>query len=249
MIHTTKKSERRGLRSMTAFTLIELLVVIAIIAILAAILFPVFGRARENARRSSCQSNVKQIGLAFAQYSQDYDERFPSTYSGFTATGVWYGSLQPYLKSAQIFTCPSDSQMANGLTGFHVSYIYNFDVGGEDGRDNKSLASVESPSTVIMMTDGSSVMESDGSIKPTSAVQSCMGVCGFAGPNSFRSDIFNAQKAPHPDWGAPIARHLETTNALYADGHVKSQRPSTFWYLNSRYLQTACGSATTATCS
>ncbi len=61
-----------------AFTLIELLVVIAIIAILAAILFTVFARARENARRSSCQSNLKQIGLSIFQYIQDYDENYPS---------------------------------------------------------------------------------------------------------------------------------------------------------------------------
>src|SRR5438093_9620550 len=60
------------------FTLIELLVVIAIIAILAAILFPVFARARENARRSSCQSNLKQLGLGFQMYTQDYDERLPA---------------------------------------------------------------------------------------------------------------------------------------------------------------------------
>jgi prepilin-type N-terminal cleavage/methylation domain-containing protein/prepilin-type processing-associated H-X9-DG protein len=59
------------------FTLIELLVVIAIIGIIAAILFPVFARARENARRSSCMSNLKQIGLGMMQYTQDYDERYP----------------------------------------------------------------------------------------------------------------------------------------------------------------------------
>lgn len=63
--------------STNAFTLIELLVVIAIIAILSAILFPVFGRARENARRSSCQSNLKQIGLGIMQYVQDYDGYYP----------------------------------------------------------------------------------------------------------------------------------------------------------------------------
>ena len=61
------------------FTLIELLVVIAIISILAAILFPAFARARENARRASCQSNLKQIGLGIFQYTQDYDERLPAT--------------------------------------------------------------------------------------------------------------------------------------------------------------------------
>jgi prepilin-type N-terminal cleavage/methylation domain-containing protein/prepilin-type processing-associated H-X9-DG protein len=101
------------------FTLIELLVVIAIIAILAAILFPVFGRARENGRRSVCQSNLKQIGLAFAQYSQDYDEKLPLT--GYDNGGVMFAFdtvLSPYIGSkvsaagnegGSIWACPSDS--------------------------------------------------------------------------------------------------------------------------------------------
>src|SRR5438094_4972769 len=91
------------------FTLIELLVVIAIIAILAAILFPVFARARENARRSSCQSNLKQIGLGMAQYTQDYDETYPiMPYNGGAGPGLG-AYLDSYIKSSQIWRCPSDS--------------------------------------------------------------------------------------------------------------------------------------------
>src|SRR6476646_9537285 len=124
-------------RSKSAFTLIELLVVIAIIAILAAILFPVFARARENARRSTCQSNLKQIGLGVLQYVQDYDERYPQYKmdSGVTGTrSTWFAQTQPYLKSTQIFTCPSDSVttqsggaywMPAGVASYHVSYGYN----------------------------------------------------------------------------------------------------------------------------
>lgn len=94
------------------FTLIELLVVIAIIAILAAILFPVFAKAREKARQSSCLSNVKQIVLASLQYAQDYDERMPQSGAWREPGHVmqyWYDLIGPYAKSTQIFVCPSSS--------------------------------------------------------------------------------------------------------------------------------------------
>src|SRR5688572_4099649 len=126
MFTSTPKKIHREFKS--GFTLIDLLVVIAIIAILAAILFPVFGRARENARRSSCSSNLRQIGLATMQYTQDYDEYYPSNMTVVTQAecdaapgGCWYPAtpqpwgamvfmpqmLHPYHKSTQVFACPS----------------------------------------------------------------------------------------------------------------------------------------------
>ena len=110
------------------FTLIELLVVIAIIALLAAILFPVFSRARENARKTSCLNNQKQVALGFLQYTQDYDEMLPGSTDGGPGDGkvggwIFYqpfggapgafdvsrGSIFPYVKNRQIYICPSDS--------------------------------------------------------------------------------------------------------------------------------------------
>src|SRR5690606_4096788 len=91
-----------------AFTLIELLVVIAIISVLAAILFPVFARVRENARRASCQSNLKQIGLGIMQYTQDYDENLPLGAVNYLGGRIfWSQSIMPYVKSTQLFECPS----------------------------------------------------------------------------------------------------------------------------------------------
>src|SRR3982750_2052617 len=94
------------------FTLLELLVVIAIIPILAAILFPAFARARENARRASCQSNLKQLGLGVMQYVQDYDEKFPLYAADNDKARGWAVLLQPYVRSTQILQCPSESGVA-----------------------------------------------------------------------------------------------------------------------------------------
>jgi len=118
-----------------AFTLIELLVVIAIIAILAAILFPVFARARENARRASCLSNLKQMGLGVMMYTQDYDEKFPrAAMAGATATASnrWYDVINPYIKSKQqVWQCPSAPPIARGGGSDGYTFgSYGYNVGG-----------------------------------------------------------------------------------------------------------------------
>ncbi len=159
-----KTTPRKG------FTLIELLVVIAIIAILAAILFPVFARAREKARQTSCLSNEKQIALGVLMYAQDYDERMPRSRS---AGGInWRQAVHPYIKNENVWICPSrepsfttcHTQYGHGdsvsfLGRLHAgSYGSNgWEAGnsnyadGSNGVFNVKLSRIEAPATTAML--------------------------------------------------------------------------------------------------
>ena len=145
---------KRRTRS-TGFTLIELLVVIAIIAILAAILFPVFQKVRENARRTSCLSNEKQLGLAFTQYTQDNDEKNPNGVNVYAPGGNgWAGEVYPYVKSIKVFQCPDDSTS----TLSNVSYGYNSNntipsYSAANGVDSYIIAQYNSPAKTVLLAE------------------------------------------------------------------------------------------------
>ncbi len=202
------------------FTLIELLVVIAIIAILAAILFPVFARARENARRSSCSSNIKQIGLGFQQYIQDYDEKYPLIAGNSLPAQGWAIQMQPYLKSSQIFQCPSEStaptaaQITAG-TANYSDYWYNSRLAG------RSQAQVDQVSSTVINGDGEN----------GSAAYAFNGegvTLGITNDGTTPTTTTGATNAVPPSATLPGGtnqtfglRHLDGLNYGFADGHVK----------------------------
>ena len=160
MIGKRDKEQSMSHGLVAGFTLIEILVVIAIIGILAAILFPAFARARENARRASCMSNMKQLGLGMLQYAQDYDERYYGATKASTPAllisllpGIgWAGAMYPYVMSAQVYKCPNDTNPGTGMN-VPVSYAMN-----KYGADT-TFAAHQYPSMGILFSEisGSSV--------------------------------------------------------------------------------------------
>ena len=191
------------------FTLIEILVVIAIIVLLAALIFPVFSRARNTARTASCASNLKQIGLAFRLYTEDYRGRYPNFDIAGNADCGWAEQIYPYVKATAIFKCPAfdygefrpgcpASEPTNNdnfpFYNWDGSYDYNFLFKFSEARMRK-------PSETILFCDG------QGKRASYSELEGGLSVNGVPiNPRDF-SDLGD--------------RHNYGSNVAYADGHVK----------------------------
>ncbi|MHB8997613.1 MAG: DUF1559 family PulG-like putative transporter [Armatimonadota bacterium] len=198
--------------SKRGFTLIELLVVIAIIAILAAILFPVFAKAREKARQSSCLSNVKQLSIAMLSYAQDYDEMMPrannivpassttlldGTSANTTVNMLWMYQIVPYIKNAQVFACPSAAVKMPAST-YSQSANYGFN---DTYCGGVSLGVLQVPAETIMLVD-----------------------CTY-----YLADWdINASGGDNHAPPSPI--HNEGSNCNFADGHAKWYKSSALGY-------------------
>lgn len=228
-------SKSGGMRK--GFTLIELLVVIAIIAILAAILFPVFARAREAARATSCRSNLRQIGTAMAMYTQDYDEMLTQCYMYYDSGQnilAWYPDLlNPYVKNANIWVCPSDSvRITNwkrgwlpagtgpGFQNLRFSYAGNDGgagmPGGYYGFTGTSLAQIAKPAERIALYDSTTIEAWDF------ASDSCGGAAHEHNAAGALCPVVTSNGVQSR--GSVAFRHSDAFNVLFLDGHVKTRQ-------------------------
>ena len=213
------------------FTLIELLVVIAIIAILAAILFPVFARARENARRSSCQSNMKQQGLGILQYAQDYDENFPivGDPGGASCTVPWQERIQPYLKSKQIFQCPSNTSTAVVACSDPANRVFNHYIGNGANYNAGSGTGLYYPRPLDSTDYNAAVFTVRANALATVSEPSRSIIVAEYRGTSNRPNIATTTTVD-------MTNHLGTSNLLFVDGHVKAMKPAGTLIFGSGYF-------------
>jgi prepilin-type N-terminal cleavage/methylation domain-containing protein/prepilin-type processing-associated H-X9-DG protein len=220
-----------------AFTLIELLAVIAIISILASILFPVFARARENARRAGCLSNMKQIGLGVMMYVQDYDEKYPPSAYDTAASDVsayWFGFIQPYIKSTQVFQCPSSGSTSRFDRNYGANQnLFTYKPNGSS-VNVVSMAAVASTSKTYMIMDYGTYEFAGGLEtyvpKPKNAnyVPGIGAVSGYA-VTYWESHSSAPYKTNTIEDDLKNGRHFGGINIAFADGHAKWEKTATVY--------------------